>query len=145
MTRRDWQLDSLHKYEAYEEKLVELLPFLDKLDEAHALLNQGISRAEVSNNTGIGYEVLRRLWPELRLEHGVWKRSSKYTVVDDSSKKLLSEIEAMLDDGASYREVMRTLPIHYRTLRKYFPGRGWTPQQAGQFGVTMMRMGKVLR
>lgn len=39
----------------------------------------------------------------------------------------------LLDDGASYREITRTLGISKTTLRAKFPGRGWTYKESGEF------------
>lgn len=33
----------------------------------------------------------------------------------------------LLDDGASFGEISRTLGVGRDTLRRWFPGRGWTP------------------
>jgi len=46
--------------------------------------------------------------------------------------------EKMLDDGCSYTEITRTLgrgSLH--AVRKNFPGRGWTRQQTGEWGMLM--------
>lgn len=39
----------------------------------------------------------------------------------------------LLNDGASQREVQRTTGIARETLRKHFPGRGWTYVEGGDF------------
>lgn len=39
----------------------------------------------------------------------------------------------LLEDGASQREVCRTTGISRMTLRKYFPGQGWTFVEGGEF------------
>jgi transposase-like protein len=38
----------------------------------------------------------------------------------------------LLDDGAPYEEVSRTLGMTTVTLKRHFPGRQWTRQQAGE-------------
>lgn len=142
MTKRDWRLDALYKYIAYEQKLIEFIPELDKLDEAHKLLMEGMARKHVAIRTGVGEMRLRRMWPDL---HSDPNEHARYRTYPYPWPEKLAKIEAMLDDGASYREVMRTLHVDDGTLRKYFPGRGWTQQQAGQFSVLIQRMGKVLQ
>jgi DNA invertase Pin-like site-specific DNA recombinase len=47
--------------------------------------------------------------------------------------ELLNQAADLLNDGASQREVCRTTGIHRATLRKYFPGKGWTYVQGGAF------------
>lgn len=46
--------------------------------------------------------------------------------------------EQMLDDGASYAEIGRTLGYDGSAISWRFPGRGWTSLQTGQF-VSMLR------
>jgi len=45
----------------------------------------------------------------------------------------LDRAEAMLRDGASQREVAATTGISRVTLRRYFPGMGWTFKEGGDF------------
>ena len=45
----------------------------------------------------------------------------------------LERAKALLQDGASQREVTRTTGIARETLRKYFPGKGWTHREGGDF------------
>lgn len=47
--------------------------------------------------------------------------------------ELLNQAADLLNDGASQREVCRTTGIHRATLRKYFPGKGWTYVEGGDF------------
>jgi DNA-binding CsgD family transcriptional regulator len=49
-----------------------------------------------------------------------------------TSDEVLAAAEALLSDGASYKEVGKTLGISYSTVAKWLPGRGWTPAQIGQ-------------
>lgn len=41
--------------------------------------------------------------------------------------------EQLFADGASQTEVHRTTAIARGTLKRYFPGQGWTYRQAGEF------------
>lgn len=47
-----------------------------------------------------------------------------------------------LDDGWSFIEITRTHGITAVTLRRHFPGRGWTPKQGAQLGYQIMKAGK---
>ena len=49
------------------------------------------------------------------------------------SPERLAHAARLLADGASQREVQRTTGIARETLRKYFPGKGWTYVQGGEF------------
>lgn len=46
----------------------------------------------------------------------------------------------MLEDGASYNEVARTVGVGSRTVSKWFPGRGWNQSQAAQYRKMKQRM-----
>ena len=58
------------------------------------------------------------------------KRTSRNAL---PSQELLNQAADLFNDGASQTEVCRTTGIARETLRKYFPGRGWTYRQAGEF------------
>jgi hypothetical protein len=49
------------------------------------------------------------------------------------SPERLEQARQLLADGASQREVQRTTGIARETLRKHFPGQGWTFVQGGEF------------
>lgn len=49
----------------------------------------------------------------------------------------ISRARELLEDGASYKEVGRTLGRHYNTIRFHLPGYGWTYKESGQFGMMM--------
>ena len=46
----------------------------------------------------------------------------------------IAQAQALLEDGASYLEVARTLQRGVEALRKRFPGYGWTKSQACMYG-----------
>lgn len=43
------------------------------------------------------------------------------------------------------REQARTIRVADSTVKKWFPGRGWTPQQIGRHAHAMSKLGAVLR
>lgn len=49
------------------------------------------------------------------------------------AQEALDRAKALLEDGASQREVTRTTGISRMMLRKYFPGKGWTFVEGGEF------------
>lgn len=57
----------------------------------------------------------------------------------------LCKAKEMLDDGAPYSEVTKTLHISFETLKKNFPGKGWTHQQAVEHGALVRRTDKQIR
>lgn len=55
------------------------------------------------------------------------------------SPELLKQAEALLADGASQREVQRTTGLARETIRKHFPGKGWTQKQGGDFAALIRK------
>ncbi|ACI12370.1 DNA binding protein [Mycobacterium phage Fruitloop] len=47
--------------------------------------------------------------------------------------------EYLLEDGASYQEVARTLGVSRTTIEKHFPGRAWTKRQAAEFTALLKK------
>lgn len=45
----------------------------------------------------------------------------------------LTQAERLFEDGASQSEIHRTTGLSRETLRKHFPGKGWTYRQGGEF------------
>lgn len=46
---------------------------------------------------------------------------------------------ALLEDGASYTEVARTIGMHRTTLAEKIPGYGWTQRQGGVYGYMVRK------
>lgn len=47
-----------------------------------------------------------------------------------------------LDEGWPFIEITRTHGIGAKTLRRHFPGQGWTPKEGAQLGYKIMKAGK---
>lgn len=64
----------------------------------------------------------------------VWRKAAG--VARPANQKLSTEqlelAEQLLEDGCSYAEVARTVGVTPPCLMRRFPGRGWTPRQAGE-------------
>ena len=54
----------------------------------------------------------------------------------------LQQAKMLLDDGASYSEVSRTVGVSRWRLAVMFPGYGWTHKQGGSYGLMMRNMNK---
>lgn len=52
--------------------------------------------------------------------------------------------KALLDGGASYMEVSRTLDVSHTTLSRKFPGMGWTSEQGAEYKIMRDKMDKSL-
>lgn len=60
-------------------------------------------------------------------------------MTEEEEADLLRRATAMLDDGASQAEVIRSLEgASRRWVEKHFRGRGWTFKQAGEFRAMQM-------
>ena len=57
------------------------------------------------------------------------------------SPEKLALVEKALEDGWPFAEISRTHHITAVTLRRHFPGRGWTPKQGAELGYTIMKEG----
>lgn len=51
----------------------------------------------------------------------------------------LALAEKCLDEGWSFNEIWKTHGITAVTLRRHFPGRGWTPREGAKLGYKVMR------
>lgn len=56
------------------------------------------------------------------------------------SNEELAAAARLLEDGCSYNDVSRTLGRHRHTLRKMFPGYGWTPSRAIAYRFEQARL-----
>ena len=57
----------------------------------------------------------------------------------------LARAEALLAEGASYKEARRTTGLDLETLRKHFPGQGWTQAEVNAWVSDTRRLHKTIR
>jgi hypothetical protein len=55
------------------------------------------------------------------------------------TEERLALAEKCLDEGWSFNEIWKTHGITAVTLRRYFPGRGWSQKQGAELGYKVMR------
>lgn len=58
------------------------------------------------------------------------------------TKEKLAVVKQCLDDGWAQIEIYRTHKVHPATIRRHFPGSGWTPKEGAQLGYKIMKAGK---
>jgi hypothetical protein len=63
----------------------------------------------------------------------------------DLTPERLARIEAMLDDGMPFNEIHRTEGANPETLKKYFPGRGWTIEQSNEYRAAIRQLAPQIR
>lgn len=103
-----------------------------KIAPLHAL---GLTSTEIAVRVGCSPRTVTR-W---RAQAGVTQHLPEGAAKPVSQVKLRAA-EILLDDGASYREVSRTVHIATHTLRRYFPGRGYTPQQSAEVAAMARKL-----
>ena len=101
------------------------------------LHNMGLSAAQIAERAGCTARTVTR-W---RASEGL-TQPGPVTVGVRVSAERLAAAERMLDDGAPYQEVARTLGMHQHTLRRHFPGRQWTKHQSGVFAAMVTHMNR---
>ncbi len=85
----------------------------------------GLSGSQIAERLGCSKRQVERIRDALGLKRG--RPHFKYP------QSVRDEALRLLDDGASYHEVARTLDVRDTTIRKWFPGRGWTHSQAVEY------------
>lgn len=96
------------------------------------LTRQHLSAREISELLSIAPRTVTRA----RGRAGVAQQCIPSYVWTDES---LATAGRLLDDGASFTEVGRTLGCSPEAVSKHFPGRGWTHQQSGSLGIFVAR------
>ncbi|UIW13528.1 helix-turn-helix DNA binding domain protein [Arthrobacter phage Lizalica] len=80
---------------------------------------EGRTIPELAEHFGISPRSVGNLRRELGLRSGQFLTPAR-----------LARIEAMLDDGWSFKEIHRTEGADMETLRRHFPGRQWSKAEA---------------
>lgn len=97
------------------------MPARQKVDRAEFdRLDPTMTLPELAAHFGVSLRTASRVRRELGLS-----RRDHFL-----SQERLARIEAMLDDGWSFKEIHRTEGADEETLRRHFPGRQWTKAQA---------------
>ena len=91
------------------------------------LTRGGRSAADIAWILGVSARTVSRYREKLGISHSECRR-------ERTSEDVLLRAKCLLVDGASYREVARTLGIHRSTVAKHLPGYGWTSEQTVQHG-----------
>lgn len=98
---------------------------LVRLDRVAELTRDGKSITEIA----VVLNVTARTVQRDRASLGISRPVDRPPLTKDE----LDTICALLDDGAPAKEAARTVGCSDRTVRKHFPGRGWTAQQTAEF------------
>ena len=101
------------------------------------LHDMGLSTAQIAERAGCTPRTVTR-W---RAAEGLTRPGPENVGVRVSAERLRAA-ERLLDDGASYQEVHRTLRMNLRTLKHHFPGREWSRHQSGVFAAMVTHMNR---
>jgi len=93
-------------------------------DTVKALIEQGETNAEIAARFNCHADSVTRIRTELGLTHPKLGRPMTET--------RLHAIWQMLFDGWSHEEIHRTEGADVTSIRRYFPGTAWTPEQVGE-------------
>lgn len=100
------------------------LPKIDR-DLLKMLDAEGFTSTEIARHLGCSRDMVTKIRKELGISHEY--NNTPY------SQEVRDRALEMLEDGAPYIEVERTLGVPVHRTRKWFPGMGWTLQQAIEF------------
>lgn len=95
------------------------------------LAREGWSNRQVAQAAGCTIRSVTRI----RMREGIGKRNP--AAAKRMTPELAQAIEERLNDGWAYAEIARTLGCCEETIRHHFPGRGWTPTEAGIYAATI--------
>lgn len=84
-------------------------------------------------------------------EAGNTERRNNYSKTKDQPRKhmrlatieKIQKAEALFANGASQTEVQRRTGMSRVTIRQYFPGQGWTKEQAGKYSAAKRKKGEL--
>lgn len=104
-------------------------------EEVRRLRVSGHSIGEIARVVGFSERVVSRDIAAL----GLAAPPGRQVTADDKARA-----EEMLADGMSVTAIAEALGIGQTTLNAHYRGRGWTPAQAGAFGMTVRRFNKII-
>lgn len=89
------------------------------------LTRAGLSAPQIAERLGIATRTVQRH----RVAAGIAQPPARHL-----SPEEIDRARQLIDDGASYKEVARTIGCANVTVAKRFPGRGWTLAECGRWG-----------
>src|SRR5690606_9276142 len=97
-------------------------------EEIARLTRAGVSAPQIATRLGCTTRTVTRVRAELGLTQSMPANACR-----PISAARLARAQELLDDGASFTEVGRTLGVSFGTLRKHFPGRQWSADEVRDF------------
>lgn len=97
-------------------------------DEFAELAAAGKTNPELQAHFGISEATASRM-------RKLTDTSTAVRITPEAQAERLKQAARLLEDGASQHEVQRTTGLARETIRKHFPGQGWTHVEGGKFRV----------
>lgn len=101
--------------------------------------NPGITNQEIADSVGTSTRNVTRRRARMGLSGENRGRPLSW------SEEALIPAQALLEDGASYRDVSETTGIPRTTLQERFPGMGFTPEDTARLATTLPKLPERLR
>jgi DNA-binding CsgD family transcriptional regulator/DNA-binding transcriptional regulator YiaG len=95
------------------------------------VVKRGLTPKQIAAEMGCSIEQVYRF----RREFGVAKPDHTKTL--PPMEERLKQAAKMVEEGASFAEICRTVHIHRETLNKHFPGKQWTHRQAVEHALNV--------
>lgn len=99
----------------------------ERAERVAALTREQRSATDIAWILGVSVRTVERYRHRLGLSRSECRR-------ERLSEDVLLRAKYLLLDGASYKEVGRTVGAHPGTVAKYLPGFGWSPSEIGRHG-----------
>lgn len=101
----------------------------DRVDRVVALSRSGYTDQEIAARLGISDRTVLRD----RKAAGLHLRATPRPLTPEEHARTV----AMLDDGASYKEIARTIGRSANTIKRAFPGYSWTQAQMFEYRMAL--------
>ena len=107
-------------------------------NEILRLHRAGWSARRIAKELGCTERTVTRV----RARNGLTQRLSPFQGKPLAPERLEFARE-LFADGASRKEVIRTLGLNWSTVNRHFPNDRWTPAQAGELSAMIRKFGRV--
>lgn len=106
------------------------------IEQTVELTRCGVSAPRIAEQLGVTPRTVTR-W---RLRAGISEGEARHI-----AQEVWEEARRILDDGASYGEVARTLGVSRATVARHFPGEGWSRDQTIRFMIETRGLNRALK
>jgi DNA invertase Pin-like site-specific DNA recombinase len=120
----------LHTYNTAPGTAARVAKQVGRHPEILELASTGMPRAEIARRLGLSIRTVSRVKVAAGMGH------PGFGATEDEKLRA----KALLEDGASYAEVGRTIGFHQQHIKRWFPGYEWTIEQRNEMAEMQRRM-----